>query len=242
LTAVWLNHLFSQAAGWEKWPLFGGTLLVGGIIVVNVARYGRITQFAPDETTNLLIAGLALAFILLVVGLIAAWDRAAAAQGFTAGLLVCLLLFNWGTGWRLAQASANDPREHWVEQAADDSVRPLADQLRDFSRRFTRSETGISLYVTVESPVLRWYLRDFYNAQYGPALPATADQQALITPDIAELVTNENYVGGRFQLLRHETPHWLTPQQAVRWWLFYESPISIEREPIVLWLRADLAR
>jgi hypothetical protein len=59
---------------------------------------------------------------------------------------------------------------------------------------------------------------------------------------MAELVTNENYVGGRFYLLRLETPHWLTPQQAVRWWLFYESPLPIEREPIVLWLRADLAR
>jgi len=242
LTAVWLHHLFALPAGWEKWPLLGGTLLVGGIVVVNLARYGRVTQFDPEQTTNLIIVGLALAFLLLVTGSIAAWDRNAASQGLVAGLLICLLAFNFGAGWRLGQAAANDPREHWVEQATDDSVRWLADQLHRFSRQFARSETGLSLFVTVESPVLRWYLRDFSDVQYGPALPAAANQQALITPDIAELTAAENYVGSRFQLLRQDTPHWLTPQQATRWWLFYESPFPLEREAVILWLRADLAR
>jgi 4-amino-4-deoxy-L-arabinose transferase-like glycosyltransferase len=198
LTAVWLHHLFALPAGWEKWPLLGGVLLVGGIVVVNLARYGRVTQFDPEQTTNLIIVGLALAFLLLVTGSIAAWDRNAAGQGLVAGLLICLLVFNFGAGWRLGQAAANDPREHWVEQATDDSVRWLADQLHRFSRQFARSETGLSLFVTVESPVLRWYLRDFSNVQYGPALPAAANQQALITPDIAEL--------GRRKLRRQPLP------------------------------------
>ena len=91
------------------------------------------------------------------------------------------MLYQWGTAWQLTHNSANDPRERWVQQATDDELPVLLNTLEKISQRATNSSVGLDLYSAVDSPVLQWYLRDYWQAQIGQTLPPGAQYEVIIT-------------------------------------------------------------
>lgn len=233
--------------GWpgasEKWLLLGALLLVGAVVALNLAMHGRMTQFAVEKTplTHVWLAVLALAVGVILVNLVAMRSGGAAQQGVITAVLVCLLVYGWGTAWRLGHQSANDPRERWVGAATDEGVRLLAATVRDFSWRFTNSDGDLAIFSAVDRPALRWYLRDYPNLEVGHALPHAPHQHVLITAEGDELLPATAYVGTALPLARRETEHLLTVTQSLRWWFFYESPVTVPKERVIVWLRADLA-
>jgi hypothetical protein len=243
LLVGWLaGAILGERGGWEKWLLLVGLLLVGAVVALNLAMHGRITLYQPEQPplTHVWLAILALALGGIFINLVAMRDGRAALQGALAAVLVCLLVYGWGTAWRLGHQSANDPRERWVGAATDDGVRLLAAALRDFSWRFTRSDRDLAIFAAVDEPALRWYLRDYPHLQVGHTLPHAPDQHVLITRRGDDLLPAGAYVSTSFPLARQETEHLLTATQSLRWWFFYESPVVIPREWVTVWLRADL--
>jgi hypothetical protein len=244
LLVGWLTGAVLERRGaWEKWLLLAALLLVGAVLALNLAMYGRVSLHHVESPpfTHIWLAILALALGGILVNLVAMRNGTAALQGVMAAVLVGLLVYGWGTAWRLGHESANDPRERWVGAATDDGVRLLAETVRDFSWRFTRSDRDLVIFSAVEGPVLRWYLRDYPNLQVGHALPLTPDQHVIITREGDELLPDAAYVGSALPLARHETEHLLTTTQSLRWWFFYESPVTVPKERVIVWLRADLA-
>jgi hypothetical protein len=162
------------------------------------------------------------------------------------------LYLQWGIAWNLAQDWTNDPREPWVVSATDDDVRVLAATLTQISEQLTNSGDELAIHSSVDSPSLRWYLRDFGGASFGQALPAGTLADALITPaDSAEPALGSDYIGSDFGLHRlepgevapraaSETPFLDRFLEVARWWFFHESPAIIREERGILWIRADL--
>jgi hypothetical protein len=243
LVAVLAERVLSETTGWEKWPLIGLLLFIGAVIFVNLARYGRVEPAMPETTPpEFWLAVLALAIGAMAVNLMALRNLPAARQGAVIAILVCLLVYGWGVGWRLGQVAANDPRERWVERGTDDGVRLLAAQVRQMSWRYTNSATDIVIFAAVDKPVLHWYLRDYPNLQTGHSLPYAPNHHLLITAVADDLAPSTAYAGAAFPLERLPTEQLLTFSQSVRWWFFYESPVAMNRERVILWLRGDLIR
>jgi hypothetical protein len=243
LLVGWLaGAVLDRRGTWEKWLLLGALLLIGAVVSLNLAMYGRVTLYQVEQPplTHVWLAILGLALGGIFVNLVAMRNGRAALQGVLAAVLVCLVVYGWGTAWRLGHQSANDPRERWVGAATDGGVRLLATTVRDFSWRFTRSERDLSIFSAVDAPALRWYLRDYPNLEVGHALPHAPTQHVLITREGDGLLPGGAYVSTSFPLTRLETEHLLTATQSLRWWFFYESPESIPREQVIVWLRADL--
>jgi len=239
------KHLLQQGGTRWSWAIAGTFIMLGAIILVNMARFLRVS-FTEQQIANLWIVLLALAAIVLAIYYFWTVHEKAILQGTWLSLLLLLLLYQWGTSWHLTHVAANDPRERWVEQATDDDVAILLRSLQDISRRNTNSDSDLPLFSAVDSPVLRWYLRDFWRAQIGQTIPQGAQYEVIISnSNITEPTFGSDYLGSDFGLLRAGTaPAALssTPVlDTLRWWLFHESLSSVIEERVILWVRADLA-
>ena len=66
------------------------------------------------------------------------------------------------------------------------------------------------------------------------------NSDALLTRADFEPGIEDSYFGSTFSYLRPDTTHILEIGQALRWWLFHESPIPISEDKLIFWVRADL--
>jgi hypothetical protein len=237
------GQILGKIARWYDIAVMLIVLLAGGIIFANVVRYGRLTAFQSSQTGtyHLLLALTAFVLATIAITLIWSWSEQSVTMGVTTGLLLLLFISMWSNAWWFSRDGRVDTRELWTDVATDNDIRLLAQSIREISWQVTNSEKDLDISSTVDNPNLRWYLRDMVDLKIVSTLPKTDFSQALLTPmtDIPPL-TND-YIGTDYAFLRKETSHILDPQQTLTWWLFRESPVPINEERLILWLRADLA-
>lgn len=242
LAAGRLLALLPTSSGRLALLVGAGTLVLGLAVFVSLGRYAHLPQ-GQDQTAYLVLAGMMALAAIVLFGLSAVADERAAVTGVFLGLAAVFLFFQWGAGWGLATLGANDPRERWVSEGTDDEVRLFAENLPRMSLQAVNSEHDIDIFSAVDSPVLRWYLRDYRFARFGPAVPVDATPAAVITPAGAELRLPADYVGDDFGLALREvetvTP--LNVAELLRWWFFRETAAQVEGDRMIFWLRADLA-
>jgi len=154
--------------------------------------------------------------------------------------LIILIIVSWGSTWWLSRSAANDTRERWVSQATADDIRILEEAIRDVSWQVKNSDRELQLTSTIDSPALEWYLRDFDQLKFVSTIPKDLTSDALLTRADLEPILEQSYVGSKFSYLRPDTTHVLDLGQALRWWLFHQSPVSINQEQLIFWVRADL--
>lgn len=230
-----------------SYVLTGVLIFLGALMWVNVARYGRLITSNPGQMGSFWLALLALVLALSALYFVGSgWEMDIAWQGALTSLLVLFFFYQWGTSWWLGQEAANDPRERWVAlPATDDDVPVMTDILREVSRQTINSEFDLALFSTVDTPLLRWYLRDYARAQFGNVMPATGAFEAIIsTAEQTELALNSDYMGTDFGLMRmgiEPRPGQSAVIDTLRWWLFHESNTAVSQQRIILWVRTDLA-
>lgn len=248
LAGLFANAILNGQQRPFAWLLASGFLLLGMIILVNVARYTRVITFDTNQLLNLWIAFVSVAAAIALLYLVGTWDVRLTIQGMLVGVLAILLFYQWGTAWWLGQTAANDTRERWVTAPTTDNDLPLmVDMIKEISWQTAGAATGIDIFSTVDSAVLRWYLRDFDHLQIGDTLPPGTQSSLIITPEQSELAAASDYLGTDFGLLRNE-PGELTPADTLlqrvlnmlNWWLFHESATPAPEQRVILWLRADL--
>ncbi len=236
--------LFRRHVNQWTWAFTGGLLLIGAVLLVNVTRYLRVSVYEQDMS-NLWLGLLALAAAVLLVYYFWALTEASIIQGLWLAAIIFLLAYEWGTAWHLTHESANDPRERWVTEGTDNDLPLLLDTLQDISRQATNSDNDISLLSAVDTPVLRWYLRDFWQATIGESVPPNAQNQVVISRiEDGDPSFGSDYIGSDFGLLRSGTEPaiesatpWL---DLLRWWLFHETAVQPIEERVILWVRSDL--
>ncbi len=222
-------------------------LALGALLVVAGGRIARLGLLAGEYGPLMTVAALAFALAGVAVIVSMAWDNAAARRGVLAGIALLLLFWQWGAAMQLSRQGANDPRERWVAAGTDDDVPVMMELLRRTSLQVTSSERDLTIFSLVDSPVLRWYLRDYLQASFGATLPhdwdagLSAAADVVIAPLDAQPELPADYFGADFGLERHEVaPGPLVLAEALKWWLFRESTAPANEERVVLWIRSDL--
>jgi hypothetical protein len=221
-------------------------VLLGSLIFVNLARYSRVITIAPQEFASAWVILMAITAGLVTIYFLSTWEGTAVLPGTFLAFLAISAFYQWGTGWWLSHQAANDPRERWVTLATDDDVRYLVTTLQDISRQATNADHELDIFSSVDSPVLRWYLRDFRQVHFGNSLPVNAQNEVIISPHNTEIALGSDYAGADFGLLHNgiqprEIPSPSPGLELLRWWLFHESPLAPNVERVILWWRTDMS-
>jgi len=233
----------------RAWLVGGGLALLGMTLLVSIARFTQLGLWTGSNASLISLAVLAFALAGVAVIVVLAWESPAARRGAFLAVVAMLLYWQWGTGWHLSQAAANDPGERWVTVGTDDDVPRLVGLLERISREVANSDVDLSVFSAVDSPVLRWYFRAFERFESGPALPIDSQADVVITAGDSEPQLPNDYFGADFGLEQHEvTGVGLTSEgggavvdQVLRAWLFHHSSVPVEQQRIVVWVRSDLA-
>ena len=247
LVGLFLNHIWNIPAPNWRWLLAGLLFMLGLMAYINLNLFSRIAAASPDLQTNLWRAVVLIALGLATIIYLSRFNPMIAVQGTIAGILPLLLMFTWGTAWWLTQQAANDPRERWVREGTDDDVLLLATLSQELALQATNSRFDLTIFSTVDSPVVRWYMRDFAEYEMGDTLPDAVATDLVIMDAGSDAAAPSTYLVSEYGLLRQG----LGAQEAeyqgdffatLRWWLFHESPMPVNEQKINVWLRTDLAR
>ncbi len=243
LLGAFSGAILGPHIGWHGWLLSAGLLTLWALMFVNSGRFLRQMLFSADDLSSLWIALFALAFALTLIFFALSWDSRATYQAVLLSVLLMLLFYNWGTAWWLGHAGANDPRETWVTVGSDAGVLALTDVIEDLSWQMSRSDRDVSILSAVDTPVLRWYLRDYVNAEIGKAAPLNPSQTLILTAAAEPTTLGQSYMGADFVLTRtepaEETLSVSPTLDILRWWLFHYSLETPAQERVILWVKTE---
>jgi hypothetical protein len=255
LVGLLFSALFAYRTRPLTWAVAIGLLGILGLLTVNTGRFLKVITYDSGNLQFLLMITIGLILAALGLLFVSTYDTTAVVQGTVLGFLFFFLIVGWGNSRWMGQEAANDPRERWVHSGSSEGVREMAALLTTISRQVTNEDGGLEIASSVDTPALRWYLRDYHRARLGDALPANANQQILITPADTAILPQlgEQYTGTDFTLahngsLAATTPTYTTTTAALlgqgfdvlRWWLFHTSAAEVQDERVILWVRGDL--
>ncbi|GAB4275634.1 MAG: hypothetical protein Kow0080_25230 [Candidatus Promineifilaceae bacterium] len=239
--ALWQDRLNSFS-----FVLAGGFTFLGLAIFVNISRYLRLVTAQPTLLTPLWTAVVLFTLALATLFYLFTFSETAVYQSLILSLTALFVFFGWGTAWWLGH-NTNDPRERLVTEGTDTDVRLLTTFMDTLSYQVARHSDGMAVLSTVESPVLRWYLRDMAQVTFANGVPFLADTAVLITPSSQDstLPVGTDYIGTPFDLTQSCPNGTAVSTQPIidtlKWWFFQEAPPCSEPSGIIVWLRADLA-
>ncbi len=213
-------------------------------LLVVLAALSWISLLALARQPNTLlyaalaVGALLMGFVLtLLVG--AGWSIPAARMGLAWAAATCLLLGSFSAAWGLAYLRPNGAQELWSPGPAAGQAGQLVSTLGDLAEWNSGHRQEIDVLVTVDSPSLRWALRDFLGASYVAGLAASESPSVVIasrdqeTPTLAQAYRGQDFVWRVYPawpgLLPANLPAWLTSRQA-----------PLVSEQVVLWARIDL--
>lgn len=178
---------------------------------------------------------LALSTLLMGVG----WSWMAARTGLIWGLGITLMLFTVSAGVKATGLVGSRSMEMWQTGGGARDANLLEQTVGDLAmwQNGNRQITDVTI-VGIQSPALRWVLRDIRDVKQVEYLPTGATASVVITPQQDSLALASSYRGQDFI--------W---DQAVQWaamkpedwfvWLLARKTTSNQTD-IVLWARTDM--
>lgn len=243
LIGTFTGVIFGGIQDWRRFPFSMVILIAGGIIYVNLSRYGRLLDANQKNAGyyNILLVIVTLMATATLFAILWGWDKEVVKKSVLFGILLIFVMVSLSTTWWIVRAGANDTRELLVRSASDDDLPLLATTIKDLSWRLDNSEQNVQILTLVESPALRWYLREFTNLEVGNALPRSMDTPLIITKEEQAPEWTASYIGSEFGHVRLNSPQHFSPVDLLRWWLFRETLSQALEERVILWIRADMA-
>ena len=228
-------------------PLFGAVLQIGRFVQIN----RQITSLNELFGESGLVDANSILYLLLVVVmtliLLAILTRAYAQSisgmwlGIGSAILLAYIIFQWGTAWWLGHAGQNDVRSGWVDHTAVDTDILLFEET--LINLYANQQVGPptpQLFSTINTPLLRWYMRHFPNTTFGETMPPNPDYDFIISDNLVVTETvAQSYAGTQFDYLRR--PVGLDAQETIlhrwRWWFFRSAPQQDVAEKLILWVK-----
>lgn len=219
---------------------FGLMLLLPVLFWLNLAGMGQPT-ITPEVWQTRVWLGLGLVFLGFFTTILVAlgWGAAAARLGTSAGLAVSLGAAVIGAAWGAAFLRQQQVQELWYAMPGSGQMPLLVETLRDFGEQKTGRALALDILSEVDTPALRWALRDFEQVRFVSVLPSQGLASALITyqpDDTIEFPVA--YRGQQFVLRTYPAWDGALPLGWEAWLTFRSAPTV--NESLVLWLRGDV--
>jgi hypothetical protein len=221
-----------------SWAQAGAIFILMALIWLTLAGM-RATPVDGRLVRWLLVAGILLLGTLTVIfiGLGWAWD--VARSGAVLGLLASLGVYTVAAMVGATQVRPGSVTALWYPPPATGQARLMLDTLEDLSLRETGMKHALDGVVLVESPALRWALRDFSGMTHRTALGEEPLPPVVIAPVGSETEAWAAAYRGQDFVWRIR-PAWQgsLPPNWINWLVFRDTPI--DSEYIILWARGDL--
>ncbi len=167
------------------------------------------------------------------------WTWPTAQRGLVWGVCLGLGLYMLAAGWGLWQVRPAGDQELWSRTPSAGEASLLASTLQDFSEWHTGFPRALDAVVLVDSPSLRWLLRDWPEVRYATELsPGELPSAILAYKGQEPPALTARYRGQDFAW--ETAPAWegLLPADLARWLAFRQGPE--QQNELILWVRADL--
>lgn len=181
-----------------------------------------------------------IALIVLTAALISlGWSWEVSRRGLVWGLTAVAGVYLLAAAWGAAHQRPNQPQELWSRPPAAGEAAMLVTTLQQLSTWQTGLPHKIDLSVAVDTPSLRWVLRDFPEARFV-SVPAFDELPSVIitraeaeAPELAAAYRGQDFAWWIY-------PGWdgALPPDTSRWLTFREAHLQVEQ--IILWARTDL--
>lgn len=191
----------------------------------------------PIRWLGILGSMVILVFITILV--VWSWSQWVAGSGLSLGI-GCLLLFaTLATGWRSAGLTNTPDAELWRISPMIAESDLLVRTIGDVSEANTGRRDFIDIFIlNVDSPALKWTLRNDRNVTYNTILTKDSSPSLVITdetqqPDLQSVYSGQDFVWQQY-------PSWslVAPAEWLRWVIYREIPK--EKQGLILWVRQDL--
>lgn len=182
-----------------------------------------------------ILAMTALTIILVSLG----WSWRVARLGLVWGTTAACTLYLLSLTWGASQLRPNTPQELWNLGPGGGQAALFEKTLNDLSARNVGYRHQIDILTTVDTPSMRWVLRNYPQAQFTADLEIGELPSVIITRQEGEAPQlNTAYRGQDF--VWWQQPGWsgALPTPILRWLTFREA--EIKNETVILWARSDL--
>jgi predicted membrane-bound mannosyltransferase len=239
-----------QQGSWRAEGLFA--LLAAIMFGFAVIRAGNAAMGLVPPTDSFLgarlsvsetyLIGVALVVFVLVAVFVVLIGWHATVRAVAMTLFALLAVMSWSSAWRVTQLRPADPRELlWGPTTTSTDVRAMTEAIAAASKRNTGFLDQVPIAVTLpqDDPVVRWYLRNFKNAQYNAVIADLAP--VIVAPPGSTFPPNmsESYQGKQFVMQTQWDTAQLSDTDFMRWWLYRESDLPpAPVQTLVVWLKA----
>jgi uncharacterized protein (TIGR03663 family) len=239
-----------QHGAWRAEGLFWLTAaVVSGFAAINASQTAQGTLSTSlllgmpiSLATSLSVGVLLLALVVCgIFALIIGW-RATLRAGVVT-LFALLAVMSFSSAWGLTQVRPGNPRELlWGPTATALDVHALRTALEAASRQRTGllDQAPVAVTLPQDDAVLRWYLRDFKQAQYNAAVSDLAS--IIVAPQGSTFppFVTDAYRGQVFNTQIMWEPSQLTDNDLLRWWLYRESDSPLlPVQSTVVWVKLN---
>ena len=225
-----------------RWTAIAYSIIVVVLLVFAWLNFIAYFQAARPEVSTLIRVVTTIFPVLLLIGAAIVirwfWSEETAGQGALWGLVAVLALWSFSAAWGNIGLGANPAGQTWRVDALVDEVDLLKTTVNELSTWKTNVAGELELVVEgIDSPALRWALRDYSQIKYVTSTASASSPAMLITGDKPSPELAETYRGQDFVL--EINPSWqMSFDEWLQWAAYKKVPVS--KTMVVLWARADL--
>ena len=225
-----------------RWTAIAYSIIVVVLLVFAWLNFIAYFQAARPEVSTLIRVVTTIFPVLLLIGAAIVirwfWSEETAGQGALWGLVAVLALWSFSAAWGNIGLGANPAGQTWRVDALVDEVDLLKTTVNELSTWKTNVAGELELVVEgIDSPALRWALRDYSQVKYVTSTASASSPAMLITGDKPSPELAETYRGQDFVL--EINPSWqMSFDEWLQWAAYKKVPVS--KTMVVLWARADL--
>lgn len=232
------SHKVHQAA-WLQAILTTIMLILFWNTLIATSRIAPVSGISwPLLRLIILLGILALAAMTTaLVGL--GWSWEASQRGSNWGLVAVLVIYTINAVWGASQLRLNQPQEFWGRSPGVGQAYYFDQTLQDLASWNTGIRNYLDIYSTVDTPSVRWALRDFEGVKYVNSIPYDILPAVIITMQEQEAPQlSASYRGQDFTWWVY--PGWAGPfpPDFLAWLAYRQAPTTFQ--DLILWARSDL--
>jgi hypothetical protein len=220
-----------------------GLVLLLILLLINLAiSWPNAEPSAANQTYRWIVLVLALLLLVVESVLVAwGWSVRIAVSGMLWGMTGVLVIYTLSSGFHSAGLSGRASAELWRSDPTFTGADLFLSTVHDYTEWTPElKQTPQIVHTNIQSPAVRWALRNYPGLNEESVLPATAQPEIVVTGDNGEIAQAAAYTGQDFQL--SQAPAWdlITPAEWMNW-LFYRKvkDDAWRTTNLILWVRAD---